>query len=212
MINKSHFQTKIYFFLLIFTMLVIYFDSNLLSLMGGELNLRLSYLEYKILFIISCIVFIFTDIYFLRKIKDTLSTISYHSNKNRKIINKLTFRQRYNILLLSQLIMIGLLSFLLIDITIFNKYFVFEILLIITCSYITGFSFLLFTSFKFIKWFRQKKNLLFILYIIFFLLFSFNLVTSFVLISFEVLNYSFLKKKREIPISLFFSGIIWRKN
>ena len=157
MINKSHFQTKIFFFLLIFTMIVIYFDSNLLSFMGGELNLRLSYLEYKILFITSCIVFIFTDIYFLRKIKDTLSTISYHSNQNRKIIRKLTFRQRYNILLLSQLIMIGLLSFLLIDITIFNKYIVFEILLIITCSYITGISFLLFTSFIFIKWFRQKK-------------------------------------------------------
>lgn len=48
-------------------MIVIYFDSNLLSFMGGQLNLRFSYLEYKILFFVFSVIFILTDLYLLKK-------------------------------------------------------------------------------------------------------------------------------------------------
>lgn len=186
-------------------MLIIYFDSHLLSFMGGQLNLRFSYLDYKIIFFIFGIIFIFTDLYLLKKIKESLPIISFHHNKNKKSIKGSTFSRIYNVIFVSQLILIGLLSYLLIDILIFNKYFVLEVLIIIICSYVTGISFLLFTTLKFIKWYRQKTNLLFLLYSIFFLLFSVNLLISSFLISSETLEHP--KEKREIPISLFFAGL-----
>lgn len=186
-------------------MIVIYFDSNLLSFMGGQLNLRFSYLEYKILFFVFSVIFILTDLYLLKKIKESLYSISFHSDRNRKSIRRFTFNRMYNVIFISQLILIGLLSYLLIDTIVFNKYFVVEVLMIILCSFVTGISFLLFTAFKFIKWYRQKNNLLFLLFSIFFLLFSINLGISSFLIGFETLEHP--KEKREIPISLFFSGL-----
>ena len=65
-------------------MLVIYFDSNLLSFIGGQFNLRFSFIQYKIIFTIFCFIFIGTNIYLLKKLKDESTTSGFQTNNNKK--------------------------------------------------------------------------------------------------------------------------------
>lgn len=186
-------------------MLVIYFDSNLLSFIGGQFNLRFSFIQYKIIFTIFCFIFIFTNIYLLKKIKDESTTIAFQTNNDKKTRKGIASQRLYKMVTIGQLLVISLMLFLLTDILVFTKYHVLEILIILSLSYITGLYFLLLTAFKFIKWYKQKINHLFLLYFILFVLYSLNLTISFLLINLETLDHP--KEKREIPIHLFYSNL-----
>ena len=81
-------KSKLYDFRIIvsFTvlpMLMIYFDSNILRFIGGEINIRFSFIQYKILFVIFSSVFIVGDIYLLKFIKNT-EHISAQIRKDKK--------------------------------------------------------------------------------------------------------------------------------